>query len=66
MKARNKVIEALVRDFLFGDDCILTAYCESGLQELPNCLAETARTIVLTIRRQKTDVKLKLAPGLLH
>ena len=64
LKARTKVLEALVRDFLFADDCALAALNESDLQELANCLAEAAKAFGLTISLRKTEVMLQPAPGL--
>ena len=65
MKVRTKVLEVLARDLLFADDCALAAYNESHLQDLPNCLAEAAKTFGLTIGLQKTYVLLRIVPGLL-
>ncbi|KAI8516990.1 hypothetical protein Bbelb_055710 [Branchiostoma belcheri] len=42
LKAKTKVLEALVRDFLFADDCALAVLSEPDLQELASCLS-TAR-----------------------
>lgn len=64
LKAKTKVLEALVRDFLFADDCALAALNEPDLQELATCLAEAAKAFGLTISLQKTEVMLQPAPGL--
>ena len=49
LKARTKVLEALVRDFLFAKDCSLAALNEPNLQELASCLSTAANAIGLTI-----------------
>eukprot|EP00745_Piridium_sociabile_P040226 TRINITY_DN767_c0_g1_i3.p1 TRINITY_DN767_c0_g1~~TRINITY_DN767_c0_g1_i3.p1 ORF type:complete len:1045 (-),score=247.16 TRINITY_DN767_c0_g1_i3:182-3316(-) len=64
LKTRTKVLEALVRDFLFADDCALAAHSEPDLQELANCLSAAARSFGLTISLKKTEVLAQPAPGL--
>ena len=64
LKAKTKVLEALVRDFLFADDCALVAVNEPDLQELASCLSEAAKAFALTISLRKTEVMLQPAPGL--
>ena len=64
LKAKTKVLEALVRDFLFADDCALVAVNEPDLQELASCLSEAAKAFGLTISLRKTEVMLQPAPGL--
>ena len=64
LKAKTKVLEALVRDFLFADDCALVAVNEPDLQELASCLSEAAKAFGLTISLRKTEVMPQLAPGL--
>ena len=64
LKAKNKVLEALVRDFLFADDCALVAVIEPDLQELASCLSEAAKAFGLTTSLRKTEVMLQPAPGL--
>ena len=64
LKAKTKVLEALVRDFLFADDCALAALKEPDLQELASCLAEAARAFGMTISLRKTEAMLQPAPGL--
>ena len=64
LKAKTKVLEALVRDFLFADDCALSALNEAELQELATSLAEAAKAFGLTISLRKTEVMLQPSPGL--
>ena len=42
LKTNSKVQEALVRDFLFADDCALAAHSEEDLQCLADCFATAA------------------------
>ena len=39
LKSYTKVTRAIVRDFLFADDCALAAHSEVDLQELADCFA---------------------------
>lgn len=64
LKAKTKVLEALVRDFLFADDCALAALNEPDLQELATCLASAAKAFGLTISLRKTEVMLQPAPNI--
>lgn len=64
LKAKTKILETLVRDFLFADDCALAALNEKDLQELASCLSEAAKAFGLTISLKKTEVMLQPAPGL--
>ena len=62
LKAKTKTSEALVRDFLYADDCALAAHSESALQDLADRLAEAATKFGLTISLPKTEVLLQPAP----
>ena len=59
LKAKTKTSEALVRDFLYADDCALAAHSESALQDLADRLAEAATKFGLTISLPKTEVLLQ-------
>ena len=63
LKARTKVAEEIVRDFLFADDCALAAHSENDLQELANRLATASRQFGLTISLKKTEVMFQPAPN---
>lgn len=39
LKAKTKVLEALMRDFLFADDCVVAALNETDFQELASCMS---------------------------
>ena len=64
LKAKTKITEALVRDFLFADDCALAALSEPDLQELASCLSTAAKAFGLTISLKKTEVMLQPKPGI--
>ena len=55
--------EALVRDFLFADDCALAAYSEEDLQCLADCFSTVVKAFGLTISSKKTEVLCQAAPG---
>ena len=56
LKANTKVREALIRDFVFADDCALAAHSESELQCLATCFATAAKAFGLTVSIQKSVV----------
>lgn len=47
LKAKTKVLEALMRDFLFADDCVLAALNERDFQELASCMSIAAKAFWL-------------------
>ena len=63
LKASTKVREALVRDFLFADDCALAAHSEEDLQHLADCFSTAAKAFGLTVSIKKTEVLYQAAPG---
>jgi len=63
LKANTKVREALVRDFLFADDCALAAHSEEDLQRLADCFSTASKAFGLTISIKKTEVLYQAAPG---
>ena len=56
LKASTKVLEELMQDLLYADDCALCAHSEADLQELCNHFAEAARLFGLSINLSKTEV----------
>ena len=62
LKSYTKVTRAIVRDFLFADDCALAAHSEVDLQELADCFATAAKSFRLTVSIKKTEVLRQLAP----
>ena len=63
LKSYTKVTRAIVRDFLFADDCALAAHSEVDLQELADCFATAAKSFGLTVSIKKTEVLRHLAPN---
>ena len=63
LKSYTKVTRAIVRDFLFADDCALAAHSEVDLQELADCFATAAMSFGLTVSIKKTEVLRQLAPN---
>ena len=63
LKSYTKVTRAIVRDFLFADDCALAAHSEVDLQELADCFATAAKSFGLTVSIKKTEVLRQLAPN---
>ncbi|XP_063591300.1 uncharacterized protein LOC134768401 [Penaeus indicus] len=63
LKSHSKVRQAVVRDFLFADDCAIAAHSEEDLQELADCFATAAKMFGLTISIKKTEVLRQLAPN---
>lgn len=64
--ARTKLTELLIRDFLFADDCALTAHTLEDLQNIMNRFADAAVKFGLTISLKKTEVLFQPAPGTSH
>ena len=54
--------EALVRDFLFADECALAAHSEEDLQCLADCFSTAAKAFGLIISMKKTEVLCQAAP----
>ena len=63
LKSYTKVTQAIVRDFLFADDCALAAHSEVDIQELADCFATAATSFGLTVSIKKTEVLRQLAPN---
>ena len=63
LKSYTKVTRAIVRDFLFADDCALAAHSEVDLQELADCFTTAAKSFGLTVSIKKTEVLRQLAPN---
>ena len=59
----HQVTPAMVRDFLFADDCALAAHSDIDLQELADCFATAAKIFGLTVSIKKTEVLRQLAPN---
>ena len=57
------VREALIRDFVFADDCALAAHSESELQCIATSFSTAAKAFRLTVRIQKSVVMHQPAPA---
>ena len=55
--------EALIRDFVFADDCALAAHSESELQCPATCFSSAAKAFGLTVSIQKSVVMHQPAPA---
>ena len=62
LQASTRVKEALMRDFLFADDCALAAHEEGALQRLADALSSATKAFGLTISIKKTEVLCQSAP----
>ena len=58
LKAKTKVHEALIRDFLFADDCALASHTDDDLQFLADYLSKALKAFGLTISITKIEVLL--------
>ena len=63
LKTHTKVTRAIVRDFLFADDCALAAHSEDDLQQFAKCFATVAKSFWLTVSIKKTEVLRQLTPN---
>ena len=63
LKANTKVREALIRDFVFADDCALAAHSESELQCLATCFSTAAKAFGLTVSIRNSVVMHQPAPA---
>jgi len=64
LKARTKVLEMLIRDLLFADDCALIAHTLEDIQFMSDCFAAAAaKRFGLTISIKKTKAMYQLATG---
>ena len=62
LNAKTKVVEKMVLEALFADDCALMAHKETDLQFIVNKFAEASRLFGLTISLGKTEVLFQPAP----
>ena len=59
---RTKVIEKLITELLFADDCALLAHTEEALQHIVDRFSDAAKNFGLTISLKKTEVLYQPAP----
>ena len=63
LNSKTKVVEKIILEALFADDCALMAHKESDLQIIADKFAETSRLFGLTISLGKTEVLFQPAPA---
>jgi hypothetical protein len=63
LQARTKVLDALIRDLLFADDCALVAHTLADVQLLSDCFSQAAKRFGLTVSIKKTEVLHQPKPG---
>lgn len=66
LKARTKVKEDTIRDFLFADDCALNASTQTEMQDSMNLFSAACNDFGLTISTKKTEVLYQPASGAPH
>ena len=63
LQATTKVVEELIQELLYADDCALFAHSEKELQEMPDLLSAAAVSFVLTINLAETEVMHQIPPN---
>lgn len=63
LQAHTKVIEQLVRDLLFADDCALMAHTQQDMQVIMDKFSAATKRFGLVISIKKTQVMYQPAPG---
>ena len=66
LRADSKVMEILIQELLYADDCALVASTESALQRITNRFATAALNFGLTISLSKTEVLFQPPPAQPH
>jgi len=63
LKASTKVTEALIRELLFADDCMMSCHTQPDLQHMTTKFSNAAKNYELQISIAKTEVMYQAAPG---
>ena len=63
LKAKTRVCQAFLRDFLFADDCGLNTDSQAAMQRTMDKFSEACDAFGLTISIKKTEVLHQPAPG---
>ncbi|ROT82725.1 putative RNA-directed DNA polymerase from mobile element jockey-like [Penaeus vannamei] len=63
LKAKTRVFEVILRDFLFSDDCALVAHSHEDMQYITDCFAVACRRFGLTISLGKTEAMFQPSPS---
>ena len=63
LQAKTKVFEAILREFLFADDCALRANSHEDMQYITDRFAAACRRFGLTISLGKTEAMFRPSPS---
>ena len=63
LKASTKVTEALIRELLFADDCMMSCHTQPELQHMTTKFSNAAKNYELQISITNVEVMYKPAPG---
>ena len=63
LQAKTKIYEALLREFLFADDCALAAHCHEDIQCIADRFAAACERFGLTISLGKTETLVQYPPS---
>ena len=63
LKASTKVTEALIRELLFADDCMMSCHTQPDLQHMTTKFSNAAKSYGLQTSITKTEVMYQPAPG---
>ena len=63
LKASTKITEALIRELLFADDCIMSCHTQPDLQHMTSKFSNAAKRYRLQTSITKTEVMYQPAPG---
>ena len=64
--SRTKIIEELITELLFANDCALLVHTEKALQNIVNRFSDAAKNFGLTISLKKTEVLYQHPPRVAH
>ena len=66
LRSASKVMETVVQDFLYADDCALVAHSEEALQRIASRFAAAAKHFGLKVNLSKTEVLYQPPSGQPH
>nr|XP_014347725.1 PREDICTED: uncharacterized protein LOC106704677 [Latimeria chalumnae] len=64
LKAFTRLLEILVRELLFADNCALVSHTQAGLQKTMDCFTTSTKRYCLTVRLKKTKIMFQPAPAI--
>src|SRR5687768_12915018 len=56
LRAHTKVLETLLRELLYADDCAMISHYAAEIQELCNCFTDAANDFGLSVNVSKAEV----------